>query len=89
LSLEYEIENGFRQSASGNDQGRNVINQPYAYVRPTFSLSMSILGMQRPTCSNIRIRSTNDAHKIFLAVKQGVLQMVTRRLDADERLALW
>ncbi|KAL0956834.1 hypothetical protein HGRIS_002945 [Hohenbuehelia grisea] len=44
--------------------------------------------MQRPTCTNVRIRSTVDAHKIFYAVQQGILQMVTRRLDADERLAL-
>ncbi|PFH49750.1 hypothetical protein AMATHDRAFT_146849, partial [Amanita thiersii Skay4041] len=44
--------------------------------------------MQVPTCTNIRIRSTHDAHKIFYAVRQGLLQMVTRRLDADERLAL-
>lgn len=44
--------------------------------------------MQQPTCSNLRIRSTADAHKIFMAVKQGLLRMVSRRLDADERLAL-
>jgi len=44
--------------------------------------------MQQPTCTNVRIRSTADAHKIFGAVQQGILQMVTRRLDADERLAL-
>lgn len=44
--------------------------------------------MQHPTCRNVRIRSTNDAHKIFAAVRTGVLHMVTRRLDADERLAL-
>ncbi|KAJ8482253.1 hypothetical protein ONZ45_g15016 [Pleurotus djamor] len=44
--------------------------------------------IQRPTCVNVRIRSTQDAHKIFYAVQRGILQMVTRRLDADERLAL-
>lgn len=44
--------------------------------------------MQQPTCTNVRIRSTSDAHKIFGAVQQGLLQMVTRRLDAEERLAL-
>jgi hypothetical protein len=44
--------------------------------------------MQQPTCSNLRIRSTADAHKIFMAVRQGLLRMVSRRLDADERLAL-
>lgn len=44
--------------------------------------------MQQPTCSNIRIRSTQDAHKIFFAIQQKLLQMVTRRLDADERQAL-
>ncbi|KAF8635212.1 hypothetical protein AX17_003988 [Amanita inopinata Kibby_2008] len=44
--------------------------------------------MQVPTCTNIRIRSIQDAHKIFLAIQQGLLHMVTRRLDADERLAL-
>ncbi|KAF9257973.1 hypothetical protein L218DRAFT_935238 [Marasmius fiardii PR-910] len=47
-----------------------------------------MLHMQQPTCHNIRIRSTNDAHKIFYAVQRGVLRMITRRLDADERLAL-
>ncbi|KIL65877.1 hypothetical protein M378DRAFT_161503 [Amanita muscaria Koide BX008] len=44
--------------------------------------------MQNPTCSNIRIRSAQDAHKIFYAVNQGLLQMVARRLDTDERSAL-
>ncbi|KXN90962.1 hypothetical protein AN958_03029 [Leucoagaricus sp. SymC.cos] len=44
--------------------------------------------MQHPTCTNIRIRSVHDAHKIFYAVQQGLLQMVTRRLDADERMQL-
>ncbi|KIK69278.1 hypothetical protein GYMLUDRAFT_152473, partial [Collybiopsis luxurians FD-317 M1] len=44
--------------------------------------------MQQPTCTNIRIRSTADAHKIFYAIQKGTLRMVTRRLDSDERLAL-
>jgi hypothetical protein len=44
--------------------------------------------MQQPTCTNVRIRSTQDAHKIFFAIQQGLLLMVTRRLDAEERLAL-
>ncbi|KAH0828184.1 Gti1/Pac2 family-domain-containing protein [Lanmaoa asiatica] len=43
---------------------------------------------QRPTCINVRIRSTRDAHKIFYGVQRRVLPMITRRLDADERLAL-
>ncbi|KAI9571757.1 Gti1/Pac2 family-domain-containing protein, partial [Boletus coccyginus] len=43
---------------------------------------------QRPTCTNVRIRSTRDAHKIFYAVQRRTLPMITRRLDADERLAL-
>lgn len=43
---------------------------------------------QRPTCTNVRIRSTRDAHKIFYAVQRRLLPMITRRLDADERLAL-
>ena len=44
--------------------------------------------MQVPTCTDVRIRSTHDAHKIFLAIQRGELFMVSRRLDADERLAL-
>jgi hypothetical protein len=44
--------------------------------------------MQQPTCTNTRIRSTQDAHKIFFAVQHGILPLITRRLDADERLAL-
>jgi hypothetical protein len=43
---------------------------------------------QQPTCTNIRIRSVDDAHKIFYAIHKGVLRMVTRRLDSDERAAL-
>ncbi|KAG2080201.1 Gti1/Pac2 family-domain-containing protein [Suillus cothurnatus] len=43
---------------------------------------------QRPTCTDVRIRSTRDAHKIFYAVQLRMLPMITRRLDADERLAL-
>jgi Gti1/Pac2 family transcription factor len=44
--------------------------------------------MQNPTCTDIRIRSTHDAHKIFYAIQRGELLMVNRRLDVDERLAL-
>ncbi|KAJ7049677.1 hypothetical protein C8F01DRAFT_1181515 [Mycena amicta] len=43
---------------------------------------------QQPTCTNLRVRSVVDAHKIFFAIRQGRLRMVTRRLDADERAAL-
>lgn len=52
------------------------------------SLPTSSCRMQHPTCTNTRIRSVNDAHKIFYAVQQGVLRMVTRRLDTDERMQL-
>ncbi|KAJ7782364.1 hypothetical protein DFH07DRAFT_321464 [Mycena maculata] len=46
------------------------------------------LSVQQPTCTNLRIRSVEDAHRIFYAVRKGILRMVTRRLDADERNAL-
>lgn len=41
--------------------------------------------MQRATCTGIRIRSPSDARVIFHAVLMGVLPMVTRRLDTEER----
>ena len=44
--------------------------------------------MQKPTCVGIRVRSVRDAHLIFHAVTLGVLPMVTRRLDAEERRAV-
>ena len=44
--------------------------------------------MQQPTATNIRIRSTRDAHTVFHAVSLGILPAITRRLDADERQAL-
>lgn len=44
--------------------------------------------MQRPTLSNVRIRSTRDAAHIFLAVAQNRLPMTVRRLDAEERRAI-
>ncbi|KAJ6493296.1 hypothetical protein C8R45DRAFT_989331 [Mycena sanguinolenta] len=43
---------------------------------------------QQPTCTNLRIRSVEDAHKVFFAVQKGALHVVTRRLDASEREAL-
>ncbi|TFY73517.1 hypothetical protein EWM64_g10495 [Hericium alpestre] len=44
--------------------------------------------MQSPTCTNVRIRSTHDVHRIFYAVYLGILPMITRRLDVKEREAL-
>nr|GAT44278.1 predicted protein [Mycena chlorophos] len=44
--------------------------------------------MQHPTCTGIRVRTPADAHVIFHAVSLGVLPMITRRLDTDERRAI-
>ncbi|KIL65886.1 hypothetical protein M378DRAFT_76121 [Amanita muscaria Koide BX008] len=41
--------------------------------------------MQRATCTGLRIRSPADARTIFHAVRTGILPMVTRRLDTEER----
>ncbi|KDQ10265.1 hypothetical protein BOTBODRAFT_178295 [Botryobasidium botryosum FD-172 SS1] len=41
--------------------------------------------MQEPTCVNVRIQSTADAHIIFHAVAIGYIPMIHRRLDTDER----
>jgi len=41
--------------------------------------------MQRATCTNLRIRSPSDARVVFHAVVKGILPMVTRRLDTEER----
>jgi len=41
--------------------------------------------MQQPTCSNVRIQSTDDAHVIFHAVAMNYIPMIHRRLDTDER----
>ena len=41
--------------------------------------------MQRPTCTDIRVRSVSDALIIFYAVSKGVLPIVSRRLDSEER----
>ncbi|PPQ74718.1 hypothetical protein CVT26_007534 [Gymnopilus dilepis] len=44
--------------------------------------------MQEPTCTNLLIRSPEDARKILYAVKRGMLHMLEKRLDPDERMAL-
>jgi len=41
--------------------------------------------MQRPTCTDIRVRSIADAQVIFFAVSTNVLPIVSRRLDSEER----
>lgn len=44
--------------------------------------------MQRPTCVRLRVRSPLDAQTIFHAVSLGLLPMVARRLDTEERRAI-
>ncbi len=41
--------------------------------------------MQRPTCTDVRIRSVADALIIFHAVSKAILPIVSRRLDSEER----
>ncbi|KAJ6478403.1 hypothetical protein C8R45DRAFT_833209, partial [Mycena sanguinolenta] len=43
---------------------------------------------QQPTCTNLRIRSVEDAHKVFYAVHKGALTMINRRLNFDECAAI-
>lgn len=44
--------------------------------------------MQQPTHRHIRIRNARDADILFHAVLSGMLPMITRRLDSEERMAL-
>ena len=44
--------------------------------------------MQPPTCTGLRVRTARDAEIIFHAVALGILPMVTRRLDSEERMSL-
>lgn len=44
--------------------------------------------MQQPTFRHIRIRNASDANICFHAALSGLLPMITRRLDSEERLAL-
>ncbi|KAF7323885.1 hypothetical protein MKEN_00609900 [Mycena kentingensis (nom. inval.)] len=44
--------------------------------------------MQQPTLRNVRIRSTRDAIAVFYGVARNVLPLITRRLDAEERLCI-
>lgn len=49
---------------------------------------VSLMPIQRPTCEGIRVRSPHDAHVIFHGVALGILPMITRRLDTEERRAI-
>ncbi|KAJ7207085.1 Gti1/Pac2 family-domain-containing protein [Mycena pura] len=44
--------------------------------------------MQQPTLRNVRIRSTRDALAVFYGVARNMLPLITRRLDAEERLCI-
>jgi hypothetical protein len=44
--------------------------------------------MQKPTCTRLRVRSPLDAQTIFHAVSLGIVPMVARRLDTEERRAI-
>ncbi|KAI0030358.1 Gti1/Pac2 family-domain-containing protein [Vararia minispora EC-137] len=49
---------------------------------------MSPCYKQQPTLTNVRIRTAQDALLVFYGVARGVLTLLTRRLDADERKAI-
>ncbi|KAI0690446.1 Gti1/Pac2 family-domain-containing protein, partial [Cytidiella melzeri] len=55
---------------------------------PPGSYQNTAAGQQRPTLTNIHIRSVDDAKKLFYAVQLGMLPKVERRLDAQERRML-
>ncbi|QRW10771.1 cAMP-independent regulatory protein pac2 [Ceratobasidium sp. AG-Ba] len=40
---------------------------------------------QQATCTNVHIRTTHDAHRIFHATLLGIYKPITRRLDIEER----
>ncbi|KAF8755538.1 hypothetical protein RHS01_05219 [Rhizoctonia solani] len=40
---------------------------------------------QQATCTNVHIRTTADAHRIFHATLLGIYPSITRRLDIEER----
>ncbi|KAJ7057826.1 hypothetical protein C8F01DRAFT_1086259 [Mycena amicta] len=44
--------------------------------------------MQQPTLRNVRIRSTRDAIAVFYGVARNAIPLITRRLDAEERLCI-
>ncbi|KAH6914410.1 Gti1/Pac2 family-domain-containing protein [Coprinopsis sp. MPI-PUGE-AT-0042] len=44
--------------------------------------------MQYPTCVRTQVRTVHEARVIFHAVSLGLLRMVTRRLDTEERRAI-
>ena len=43
---------------------------------------------QQPTLEGVRIRTAQDAMLVFFGVARGILTLLTRRLDADERKAI-
>lgn len=61
-----------------SDLAKPSPSSPGTGMRPT----------QRPTATNIRVRSTRDANILFHAVNLGILPIVARRLDAADRAAL-
>ena len=50
------------------------------------STNSSPVIMQHPTLQNVRIRSTRDALQVFHGVATHRLPLITRRLDAEERI---
>lgn len=50
--------------------------------------STLLQSMQQPTIAELRVRTTSDALVIFHAVRHGLLPIVKRRLDAEERRSI-
>lgn len=71
---------GASQNGTNSEQPRQETNSQAS--------SFKLYPMQQPTCTNLRIRSITDALRIFTAVKQGILYMISSRLSAEDRQAL-
>ena len=72
------------QQNTGASSTRPNCHSPF----PASSPHLPHAVMQMPTIQNVRIRSTRDAHQIFLGVARKLLPLITRRLDAEERRAI-
>ena len=86
-----------RKAAATEDQyiyttrvSRRALLLSPSFVRVAFfsPIVMPPRYKQQPTLEGVRIRTEQDALLVFYGVARGILTLLTRRLDADERKAI-
>ncbi|CAE6456614.1 unnamed protein product [Rhizoctonia solani] len=80
-----KIRDGVTVTGSATNRAQLVMEMGPAPSSPPHIIDSLAMQAQQATCTNVHIRTTADAHRIFHATLLGIYTPINRRLDIEER----